>query len=652
MSADQMSSSSQAPGGSSGGRGDKGGGFYKGGRGALNIPAEKPKNFKKTFGRLMQYLKPYRLSIIVVILATILSTVFTVLAPLLIGDAVNVLYDGVAASSAGTGGIDDNALLRIIWWLLALYVASALFGYVQQYLMAVVSQKTVSDLRNDIGDKLSRLPLKYYDTHTHGETMSRIINDVDTISNTLQQSLIQMITSAVTILGIFFIMLYISPLLTLVCLITIPASAYLTKVIASKSQIYFRKQQEQTARMNGHIEEMYTGHKIIKAFGREKESAGMFDKINDELTVVSQKSQFISGIVMPVLYFVQNVGYVVICIFGCIFVLGGTMSIGSVQSFMLYSKQFTQPIIQLSAVVNSIQSTVAAAEHIFRLLDEEEEIPDPAPANAVLLQNPDGNVSFEHVNFGYDKNIQVISDLSLSAKSGDMIAIVGPTGAGKTTLLNLLMRFYEIEDGQILIDGVDISKMRRSDLRSLFGMVLQNAWLFNGTIRDNIAYGRDNATEDEIIRAAQMAHADGFIRLLPDGYNTIINEEASNISEGQKQLLTIARAFLSDPEILLLDEATSNVDTRTESLIREAMETLMKGRTSFVIAHRLSTIKNADLILVMNKGKIIEKGTHKELMDAKGFYAELYNSQFSNTNLDETFAEVERKFSSNVVTAV
>ncbi|WNY24983.1 ABC transporter ATP-binding protein [Methanolapillus millepedarum] len=628
----------------------KDGGFYKGGPGALSMPAEKPKNFKRTFRRLMKYLKPYRTSIAFVILATILSTVFTILAPLLIGDAVNVLYDGVSASYSGTGGIDEGALLRIIWGLLALYVASALFGYVQQYLMAIVSQKTVSDLRNDIGDKLSRLPLKYYDTHPHGETMSRIINDVDTISNTLQQSLIQMITSAITIAGIFLIMLYISPLLTLVCLITIPLSAVLTKMIASKSQVHFRKQQEQTARMNGHVEEMYTGHKIIKAFGQEKRSAEAFDKINDELTAASQKSQFISGIVMPVLYFVQNVGYVIICIFGCIFVLQGTMSIGGVQSFMLYSKQFTQPIIQLSAVVNSIQSTTAAAEHIFRLLDEEEEIPDPV--NFDSLEKPEGNVSFEHVNFGYDKNIPVISDLSLFAKSGDMIAIVGPTGAGKTTLLNLLMRFYEVGDGQILIDNHDISKMRRSDLRGLFGMVLQNAWLFNGTIRDNIAYGRENATEEEIIRAAEMAHADGFIRLLPEGYNTIINEEASNISEGQKQLLTIARAFLSDPEILLLDEATSNVDTRTESLIRDAMQTLMSDRTSFVIAHRLSTIRNADLILVMNKGRIIEKGTHKELMDAKGFYAELYNSQFSNTNLDETFAEVEKKFGSVVVNAV
>ncbi|WNY27172.1 ABC transporter ATP-binding protein [Methanolapillus ohkumae] len=616
-------------------------GFYKGGPGA-RIPHEKPKNFKKSFRRLLKYLKPYRFKLIFVILATVLSTIFTVLAPLFIGDAVNVLYDGAMAAYDGTGSIDFGALLQILGLMLVIYLASSLFSYIQQYLMVVISQKTVFDLRNDVGRKLSRLPLRYYDSHPHGETMSRIINDVDTISNTLQQSLTQLITSVVTLVGILVIMLYINPILTLVCLITIPLSALLTKGIASKSQKYFKKQQEYTARMNGHVEEMYTGHKIIKAFGQEKSSIDTFDKMNADLAQVSQKSQFISGIVMPVLYFVQNIGYVIICIVGCIFVLEGTMSIGNIQSFIIYSKQFTQPIIQLSSVLNSIQATIAAAEHIFRLLDEDEETPDPADFKTISA--PEGNVSFENVEFGYDSKVPVILDLSLRANSGDMIAIVGPTGAGKTTILNLLMRFYDVGGGHIYVDGVDISTMRRGDLRNFFGMVLQSAWLFNGTIRDNIAYGRSSATDEEILKAAEMAHADSFIQTLPEGYDTVINEEASNISEGQKQLLTIARAFLSDPEILLLDEATSNVDTRTESLIREAMTTLMSGRTSFVIAHRLSTIKNADLILVINKGKIIEKGTHRELMEEKGFYYELYNSQFTDTNLDETFVEVEQKF--------
>lgn len=601
---------------------------------------EKPKHFKATLKRLLVYLKPHRVKIDVVFFMAVLSTAFSVLAPLLIGEIINVFYDGMVG---GRVAVDFSSVTTLLLLLLGLYIGSSAFAYIQQYIMAGVTQSVVADLRSDIGEKLSRLRLKYYDTHTHGEIISRIINDVDNISNTLQQGLVQLITSAVTLIGILIIMIYLNPLLTLICFLILPVSVILTKMIVTRSQLYFRQQQEQMAELNGHIEEMYTGHKIVKAFGREKKSEEKFDAVNEELYKVGWKAQFISGIAMPILFSVQNIGYVIVCIVGCLFVLSGSMNIGNVQSFILYSKQFTQPITQISAIINTIQSTLASAEHVFDLLDAEEELPDKPVA--VALPHPEGSVVFDHISFGYEPEHPVIYDFTLDIRPGESVAIVGPTGAGKTTILNLLMRFYETDSGRILIDGVDITELKRRDLRSLFSMVLQTPWLFNGTVRDNIAYGREDATDEEIIRAAEMAYADSFIRKLPKGYETMINEDASNISEGQKQMLTIARAFLSDPVILLLDEATSNVDTLTEVHIKAAMQTLMEGRTSFVIAHRLSTVRNADLILVMNKGQIIEQGNHDELLSKNGFYAMLYNSQFSSANLDETFEQVEKRLS-------
>lgn len=611
---------------------------------------EKPKHFKATLKRLPAYLKPHRVKIAAVFIMAVLSTAFSILAPLLIGDIINILFDGTAGmAGGGRASIDFSSVTTLLLVLIGLYAGSSAFAFVQQYIMADVTQKVVADLRSEVGSKLSRLRLKYYDEHTHGEIMSRIINDIDNISNTLQQGIVSMITSAVALIGILLIMLYLNPLLTFVCFMILPVSAVLTKIIVSRSQPYFKQQQERMAALNGHIEEMYTGHKIIKAFSREKKSEEIFDAVNEELYAVGWKAQFISGIAMPILFCVQNVGYVIVCIAGCFFVLSGSMNIGSVQSFILYSKQFTHPITQISTVINMIQSTLASAEHVFDLLDAEEELPDSS--RAAMLPDPRGEVIFDHVSFSYEPGRPVISDLNLNIYPGESVAIVGPTGAGKTTILNLLMRFYETGSGHIRIDGVDITKLKRNNLRSLFGIVLQTPWLFNGTVRENIAYGCEGATDEEVVRAAEMAYADSFIRKLPQGYDTVINEDASNISEGQKQMLTIARAFLSDPVILLLDEATSNVDTLTEVQIKEAMKTLMKGRTSFVIAHRLSTVRNADLILVINKGQIIEQGSHDELIAKNGFYAMLYNSQFSSANLDETFEQVEKRISERSSTA-
>ncbi|MCL2549493.1 MAG: ABC transporter ATP-binding protein/permease [Methanimicrococcus sp.] len=616
-----------------------------GGPGFIGV-VEKPKNFRATLKRLMIYLKPHSFKIAVVFIMAVLSTAFSVLAPLLIGEIINVLFDGM---TGGRTAIDFSAITTLLLILFVLYIGSSAFAFIQQYIMAGVTQKVVADLRSGVGSKLSRLRLKYYDEHTHGEIMSRIINDIDNISNTLQQGVVQLITSTVSLIGILLIMLYLNPLLTFVCFIILPVSAVLTKIIVDRSQPYFKKQQVQMAALNGHIEEMYTGHKIIKAFSREKKSEEEFDAVNKELYEVGWKSQFISGIAMPILFSVQNVGYVIVCIIGCLFVLSGSMNIGNVQSFVLYSKQFTHPVTQISTVINMIQSTLASTEHVFDLLDAEEELPDSSGAAA--LRNPKGEVVFDHVSFSYEPGRPVISDLNLNIYPGESVAIVGPTGAGKTTILNLLMRFYEIDSGHIRIDGADIKEMNRHNLRSFFGIVLQTPWLFSGTVRENIAYGCADATDEEIVRAAEMAYADSFIRKLPQGYDTVMNEDASNISEGQKQMLTIARAFLSDPVILLLDEATSNVDTLTEAQIKDAMMTLMKGRTSFVIAHRLSTVRNADLILVLNKGQIIEQGSHDELMAKNGFYAMLYNSQFSSANMDETFEQVEKRISERSGTA-
>lgn len=587
-------------------------------------PVEKAKDFKGTMKRLVRYLKPQNTILVVVFIMAILSTVFTIVSPKLLAVATNILSEPLFDPNAT---IDFVEIARILMWLGALYLLSSLFAYIQQYLMAGVSQRVVFDMREQINGKLSRLPLKYFDGKTHGEILSRATNDVDNISNTLQQSLAQFITSFVTLVGVIIMMLTISPLLTLITVLTLPLSLIVVALVASRSQGYFVGQQKRLGELNGHVEEMYTGHNVIKAFGREEQSIQDFDKINEELYETGWKAQFISGLIMPLMMFIGNIGYVLICVVGGILVSTRTLNVGSILAFIQYSRQFSQPINQLANIANVIQSTVASAERVFELLDEKEEVAEQNTAN--ISSKVQGAVTFEHVKFGYSEDKPLITDLNVDVKPGQTAAIVGPTGAGKTTLINLLMRFYEVQGGAIRIDGVDITDMPRSRLRSMFGMVLQDTWLFNGTIYDNIAYGREGASETEVRQAAAAARADHFIRTLPDGYQTVLNEEASNISQGQKQLLTIARAILANPSILILDEATSSVDTRTETLIQQAMNELMKDRTSFVIAHRLSTIRDADVILVMNHGDVIEKGTHEELLMAGGFYAELYNSQFT-----------------------
>ena len=611
----------------------------RGGRGPLGshmgMPVQKAKNFKGTLKRLMGYLKPRRLQLFAVFLTAILSTVFSIVSPKILGQATTKLFAGIMQKAMHVPGakVDFQYIGQIILMLIGLYVVSAFFSYIQQYIMAGVAQKTVFDMRNDVNDKLACLPLKFFDSHTHGEILSRVTNDVDNIASTLQQSMTQLITSVITIVGVVIMMLTISPIMTLIALITLPLSLFVTAKIAKRSQKYFAAQQKELGELNGHVEEMYTGHKIVKAFGREGESIEAFNNINERLYNAGWKAQFISGIIMPMMSFIGNIGYVAVCVVGGILVTKKQIEIGDVQAFIQYSRQLTWPITQTANIANIIQSTVASAERVFELLDEPEEIPDHD--NAKIIEFPKGEVRFQNVKFGYKEDATLIENMDIDVKQGQTIAIVGPTGAGKTTLVNLLMRFYETGGGKITVDGVDIRDLKRGDLRSMFGMVLQDTWLFNGTIRDNIAYGREGATHEDVVRAAKAAHADHFIRTLPDGYNTILNEEASNISQGQKQLLTIARAILADPAILILDEATSSVDTRTEISIQKAMTELMQGRTSFVIAHRLSTIRDADLILVMNNGSIIEKGSHKELLYQGGFYADLYNSQFTGANLEE-----------------
>nr|WP_238985145.1 ABC transporter ATP-binding protein [Bacillus kwashiorkori] len=596
----------------------------------MGMPGEKPKDFKGTLKRLIHYLKPSKYALFVVFIAAILSTVFSILSPKILGKATTKIFEGLMAKFQGIRGasIDFTYVSHIIYILIGLYLFSAAFTYIQQYIMASVAQRTVYQLRKELDEKLSRLPLKYYDSRTHGEILSRVVNDVDNISSTLQQSLTQLITSLVTLVGVVVMMLSISPIMTLIIVFTLPLSFIITSMIVKRSQKFFKGQQVALGELNGHVEEIYTGHQIIKAFGHEKKAMAEFKEINEKLYDSGWKAQFISGIIMPLMGFVNNIGYVFVSVVGGIFVTKKTIEVGDVQAFIQYARQFSQPITQAANIANIIQSTIASAERVFEVLDEEEEIADKS--EAIALSNPKGNVQFEQVKFRYKANEPLIENMNIVVNAGQTVAIVGPTGAGKTTLMNLLMRFYEINDGKISIDGIDISDMKRSELRNLFGIVLQDTWLFNGTIKDNIAYGREDATELEIIQAAKGAHADHFIRTLPDGYETVLNEEASNISQGQKQLLTIARAILSDPKILILDEATSSVDTRTEIAIQHAMDELMKGRTSFVIAHRLSTIRNADLILVMDHGDVIEKGTHEQLLAANGFYADLYNSQFAN----------------------
>ena len=591
---------------------------------------QKAKDFKGTLVRLSKYLKPYRVGLVVVAIAAITSVIFSIISPKIMAKITDELIRPILELVGGNptpSPIDFSYIWNIVVILIGLYVLSAAFSYLQQFIMAGVSQKVVYDLRRDIDEKLARLPLKFFDSHTHGELLSRFTNDVDNISATLQQSITQVITSVTTVVGVLIMMLTISPLLTLISIIVIPLSGILMMMVVKRSQKYFIGQQKKLGELNGHIEEMYTGHNVVKAFGHEKKAIDEFDEVNEGLYSVGWRAQFLSGLVMPIISFIGNLGYVLVAVVGGVLVTKGRITVGDIQAFIQYNRQFTQPIAQVAQISNIIQSTVASAERVFELLDEEEVIPEPV--NPVKAKADCGAVEFEHVKFGYREDRILINDMNIKAEPGQMVAIVGPTGAGKTTLVNLLLRFYELNGGRILVDDVDITEMNRADLRKKFGMVLQDTWLFNGTIRDNIAYGKKNATEEEIIAAAKAAHADHFIRVLPEGYDTILNEEVSNISQGQKQLLTIARALLADPEIMILDEATSSVDTRTELQIQNAMKTLMKGRTSFVIAHRLSTIREADVILVMKDGDVIETGNHETLMAQNGFYADLYNSQFN-----------------------
>lgn len=601
-----------------------------GGFGAANRigAGQRAKNFKGTLRRLLGYLKPYQLQLIIVLFAAIIGTVFMIVGPKLMGDAITELFEGAYGSITGVpdAAIDFSAIGKILLALASLYIISSLFTYIQQFMMAGVAQRTVYDLREDVNSKLKRLPLKHYDDHPVGDTLSRMTNDIDLVGSTLQQSVTQFITSMVTIIGILIMMFWISPMLALISLVSLPVSMFVIRPFLKRSQKYFAKQQKMLGDLNGHIEEMYTGHQVVKAFSHEKASIAEFDKVNEKLFGSSWRAQFISGIMMPMMSLIGNISYVLICIVGGIFVMNGTIKIGDIQAFIQYTRQFSQPIMQTANIANIIQSTIAAAERVFEFLDGEEEVQEVITEELTSVR---GKVEFERVDFGYTQQL-LIKDMNIHVEPGQTVAIVGPTGAGKTTMINLLMRFYELNSGTIKIDGLDISGLSRNNLRSTFGVVLQDTWLFNGTIRENITYGKKDATETEIRAAAKVARADHFIRTLPDGYDTILNEEASNISQGQKQLITIARTVLVDPPIMILDEATSSVDTRTEMLIQQAMNHLMEDRTSFVIAHRLSTIKNADLILVMDKGNIIEQGTHMALLEGSGFYADLYYSQFAN----------------------
>ncbi len=604
------------------------GGFGRGGPAGFAMPVEKAKNVKGTLRRLVGEFRPYRGRIAVVVAAAILSTVFSIWSPKILGNATTVLFRGFIARLRHIpgAGVNFGAIRHDLALLGILYLISSGFSYVQQYVMASVAQRMVFHLRAELMEKLNRLPVRFFDTHPHGEVLSRFVNDFDNISSTLQQSLTQLITAIVTFVGVAIMMLTISPFLTVAVAVTLPLSALVTRFIAVRSQRYFLTRQRQLGEINGHIEEMYTGHAIIKAYGHEQRSIAHFEAINERLYESSWKAQFITGIIFPLMNVIGNIGYVLVSVIGGVLVTRGAIQIGDIQAFIQYARQFSQPITQLASISNVVQSTLASAERIFEILDQPE---DAREDGAPSLPSPvRGRVQFQNVSFQYHPDVPLIQNFSVDVPPGATVAIVGPTGAGKTTLVNLLMRFYDVDAGQILVDGVDIQTIPRPQLRKLFGMVLQDTWLFHGTIAENIAYGRAGASEDQILAAARAAHADHFIHTLPDGYSTLLNEEASNISQGQRQLLTIARAFLADPAILILDEATSNVDTRTELLIQGAMRNLMDGRTSFVIAHRLSTVREADLILVMDHGRVVEQGTHRQLMAQHGFYHQLYQSQF------------------------
>jgi len=621
-------------------------------------PPAKSKDFRGSFRRLIAQLRPEATRIAAVIVFAIGSVLFAVLGPKILGEAINIVFEGVFAQQLPAGvtpaqaiaglrargdnqladmlagmhltpgaGVDFGALGQILGALVVLYLLSALFSWVQAYIMAGVTQRTVYRLRQDVDRKLARLPLKYFDGHPRGDLLSRVTNDIDNIGQSLQQSLTQLITALLTIVGVLIVMLTISPILAIVSLLAVPASLVVTVLVVSRSQKQFIAQWATTGSLNGHVEEMHTGHAIVKVFGRQREAIAKFNEENERLYQASYRAQFISGLIQPAMNFISNLSYVAIAVVGGLRVASGQMSLGDVVAFIQYSRQFTFPIIQTASIVNVLQSAVASAERVFELLDEAEERPDPA--RPTPLERAAGAVAFEGVSFRYEPDRPLIDDLDLVARAGDTIAIVGPTGAGKTTLVNLLMRFYEIDAGRITVDGIDARELTRDALRRTFGMVLQDTWLFHGTIRENIGYGRDGATDADIAAAAEAAHVDHFVRTLPDGYDTVIDDDATHLSAGEKQLLTIARAFLADPPVLILDEATSAVDTRTEVLIQRAMARLMHGRTTFVIAHRLSTIRDADTIVVMNRGQIVEQGTHAGLLDQHGFYFDLYNSQFT-----------------------
>ncbi len=642
---------------------------------------EKPKDFKGGFKRLLRYLGKYKIALVIVLIMAVGGAVFSIFGPKILGRATTELFAPTLAKveamsqlkdilpaevvdqiksgelseqemmtlvmqnvdmndpeqaavlqkayadfqTASEMKIDFGAIAKIIWLVLILYGVSAIFNFVMQFVMAKTSQSVVYEMRKQVEAKLSKLPLKFFDGRTHGEILSRVTNDIDTVSSTMQQGVTQVITSATLMIGITVMMFTISWIITLVCLVVIPMSFIFIRAIIKRSQKYFKQQQKEIGNINGHVEEMYAGHLVVKAYGKEADSVAEFDETNERLYGVGWKAQFLSGIMMPVMTLINNLSYVLVCVIGGVMVINGSITIGNVQAFIQYSRRFSQPIAQTAQIANVMQSTVAAAERVFEVLDEEEISPED---NQNYIEKSKGAVVFDHVKFGYEPGITVIKDMNLDVAPGSVIAIVGPTGAGKTTLVNLLMRFYEVDSGRITVDGVDITSVPRENLRKQFGMVLQDTWLFGGTIEQNIAYGNDKASKEDIVKAAKMAHADHFIRTLPKGYDTVLNEEASNISQGQKQLLTIARALLADPPVLILDEATSSVDTRTEEYIQSAMIELMKGRTNFVIAHRLSTIRDASTILVMNEGEVIEQGNHESLMSQNGFYADLYNSQF------------------------